>query len=75
MFPYWFGKHDPRNRNLLQAFPAIKSSVAQVIEIYQGALQYPVQTTQLLIMLVIFTALIEKPFYSAAHKGALPSWD
>ena len=33
-FPYWFGKRDPRNLDLLQAFPALARSVAKVPQVY-----------------------------------------
>ena len=33
-FPYWFGKTDPRNVDLLKAFPAIARSVADVPQVY-----------------------------------------
>ena len=33
-FPYWFGKTDPRNVDLLKASPAIARSVAEVPQVY-----------------------------------------
>ena len=33
-FPYWFGKSDPRNIDLLQAFPALARSIAEVAQVY-----------------------------------------
>ena len=36
-FPYWFGKSDPRNLDLLQAFPALARSIADLPQVYSVA--------------------------------------
>ena len=36
-YPYWLGKSDPRNWDLLQAFPAMVRSIDEVSQVYSVA--------------------------------------